>query len=717
MRRLAFVAAVCGTLAVAACSDRTPTEPTTAPPEELISATCRPPTHFPIVQVSGLIVKVFPRGKLQLEALARAGAVALYWETCRKTAAQKGAVAFVNFMGANSSRLIGTQLQRNTLINLMLSGVGLPFTVPTDSPKDFGIGVFDPATTTNTLIKTNSGSALLELEPGSFDELTFIFIARKSDDFVLTDFDGNQFPPYFDYDAVNASGNHVLEDGKTAIVAFCLLDTDVQPYPESRRIGHNPVAGAPGFPFEILEAVDLAAERPDLAAVLECESFAPNTTVIGGFGQGLPGLANAAWKTARYYLAPAAKALFLPEALHATTLALIKLPPPGARTPSLSPFGVVEFTEENEEQQLQLNLEAVEKLPGGTQRFTVQSGDPGPYIWSVNGVAGGNSTFGVIVVSEDDPSSADYTAPATVPSPATFDVCARRQASPSNTACASVTIQPVPSSGADIVVFNDLNMFDNTAAADPNNLAFYANLVSYTGSGTRAANTRVLVHRGHDVRCDRFDNEECSIEGWSTFENTMRAVGSGYTVDNVDDASAPLTTIASNVKVIILALPMTPYSAAEINALKAFAGEGGRIVFVGEYEGFYGDGIGVENDFLTSMGAVMTNTGGEVDCADEAGYKVLPSTSLRSHQVTGGLTQLTIACASVLDPGPDDYPLFYDRSGESLLGAVAKVDLTPLPIILSRAVKVAPTSTQSAALSNDAAGRGIVSKVPAAAQR
>lgn len=343
MHRFAFAAAVCGTLVVAACSDQTPTEPTAPPPEQFISPSCQPSPHFPIVQVSGLILKVFPKGRLQLEAQARGAAIALFWETCRVAAAQKAAVDFVNFMNANSSNLIGTQTQRNTLISLVLNGVDIPFTTPPGGTGDFGVGFFDPGTTTNTVVKTLNGTALVELEPGSFNQPTTIVVSRKSDGFALTDFDGDQFPPYFDYDAINAAGDHVLKNGKTAIVAFCLLDP-VYTYPENPRIGHNPVVGAPGFPFEVLEEVNLAEDHPGLAAQLNCGNLAPNTIIIGGFGRGLPGLANAAWSTARYYLAPAARALFLPEALHAATLAVGTLPPPAGRTPSLSPFGIVEFS-------------------------------------------------------------------------------------------------------------------------------------------------------------------------------------------------------------------------------------------------------------------------------------------------------------------------------------------------------------------------------------
>jgi probable HAF family extracellular repeat protein len=342
MRRLVLAVCLGMLIFASACRDQvdSPTEPVSSP-EESQARGCKP-VPFPLVQVSSLINQIFPVGKLRIEAVARVGAIAVLWKSCRVSAAQKAAVDFVTWMNSKSASLTGTQQQRSTLINLILNGVGVPVTVPTDSPGDFGVGFFDPASTTNTLVETQNRTALVDLEPGSFNEPTTIVVSRRSDNFRLTNFAGNQFPPFFDYDAINASGDHVLKNGKTAIVAFCLLDP-VYTYPENRRIGHNPVAGAPGFPFEILPPVDLAEDRPDLAEALNCENLDPNTVIIGGFGKGLPGLATAAWRTARYYVEPVAKGLFLPEALYAATLGT--LPPPGGRASSLSPFGIVEPTE------------------------------------------------------------------------------------------------------------------------------------------------------------------------------------------------------------------------------------------------------------------------------------------------------------------------------------------------------------------------------------
>jgi len=345
MRRLA-VFALCGTLALSACGDQSresPTEPSAPSPDALL-ASCQV-ERFPIVRVSALILKVFPAGRLRVEALARAGIIALFWNTCHPREAQKGVVDFVDWMNRNfqAGRLIGTNADRSLLITTMFAGVGLSSPPATNLGADYGVGFFDPSSTSPTLVKTTSGVALIELQPGSFNEPTTIVVSRNPDNFLLTNFSGSQFPPGFDYNAINTSGNHVLQNGQSAIVAFCLLNSDFVTYPANRRIGHNPVAGAPGAPFEILDPVELAG-HPDLVAALNCGNLAPTPTVIGGFGPGLPGIANAAWRTAGHYLGPVTRALFLPEALNAATLGT--LPPPiGGRAPSLSPFKVVSPTD------------------------------------------------------------------------------------------------------------------------------------------------------------------------------------------------------------------------------------------------------------------------------------------------------------------------------------------------------------------------------------
>jgi hypothetical protein len=148
--------------------------------------------------------------------------------------------------------------------------------------------------------------------------------------------------------------------------------------------------------------------------------------------------------------------------------------------------------------------------------------------------------------------------------------------------------------------------------------------------------------------------------------------GEGYTVTLTSSSTGGLTSIPANVKVLFLWLPGTPYSVAEVNTLKAFAAEGGRIVFNGEHDGFYGSQIDpVENDLLRKMGAQLKNV--RLALTPPIG----PS-EVRAHQVTTGVTGFTFAATSTLLPGVNDFPLFVDTSGNVLAG-VAKIDVTPLP--------------------------------------
>lgn len=45
-----------------------------------------------------------------------------------------------------------------------------------------------------------------------------------------------------------------------------------------------------------------------------------------------------------------------------------------------------------------------------------------------------------------------------------------------------------------------------------------------------------------------------------------------------------------------------------------------------------------------------------------------------------GPRNATVACSSVLVPGPNDYPLYYDSSNSKVLSAVATMNTTPLPL-------------------------------------
>lgn len=307
--------------------------------------------------------------------------------------------------------------------------------------------------------------------------------------------------------------------------------------------------------------------------------------------------------------------------------------------------------------------DSVEKLPGGTEQFRVV-GAAGPFTWSVNGVDGGNSTFGTI------DGNGFYTAPATVPNPSVFPVCARVTAAPATLGCAVVVINPVPSPGTDVIVINDMNLFDvSFMAQDPGNPLFAANLVNYTPTGPRANGTVVMYDRGRDSPC--LLDLECADGANATLDSVLSA--SGFTIVKVDTV-ATWASIPANVKVIFLWNPRIAYTRADINGFKAFAAQGGRIVFLGEHVGFYGQaGIDTENQFLADMGSQFTNVGAIISCIE-----TIPAGNIAQHQTTTGMTSIVIACASEALPGPNDFPLLIESTAKAVAG-VAKISTIPLP--------------------------------------
>ncbi|MEP7325338.1 MAG: hypothetical protein ABI836_05250 [Gemmatimonadota bacterium] len=317
--------------------------------------------------------------------------------------------------------------------------------------------------------------------------------------------------------------------------------------------------------------------------------------------------------------------------------------------------------------------DSVEMLPGGRQAFSVDIGPGGPYTWSVHGVDGGNTTFGTV-----DPQGL-YIAPTVVPNPGTFKVCARVTAAPTQQGCATVVLSAVPSAGTDVIVINDMNLFDaNFMAQDINNRRFAANMVTFVTTGSRNAGRVVMYDRGRNSSC--FGDGECADGPNVTIDSVLHK--NGFSIVKVDTV-ASWANIPPNVKVIFLWNPTIAYTTADINGFKLFASQGGRIVFLGEHIGFYAQvGIDTENQFLSDMGSQFTNVGAVLACTE-----TIPKSQIQAHQTTTGLTDIVIACASEAQPGPNDFPLIFESTGLAVAG-VAKISVVPLP---------APAATSSQA--------------------
>jgi hypothetical protein len=324
--------------------------------------------------------------------------------------------------------------------------------------------------------------------------------------------------------------------------------------------------------------------------------------------------------------------------------------------------------------------DSVDLRPGEEQIFEVTVGrnfDIGT-TWSVGGVDGGNATLGTI----DE--NGLYTAPAlTLPGGET-EVCIRDSNNANTRGCAKVRMSAA-GGDADIVMINDLNLFDNEMMAGAGNQRFVQNLIASTGGGSRSRGTVVWSDRSRNAACvpPNDDNNECGDALKEGFFASIRAAN--YSVVSHDQAVADLTAIPGDVRALILWMPLLEFTPAEVNGLKRFAAQGGRLIFIGENGDYYTQaGIDVENRLLQDLGSAMVNRGDLIDCfldlPPNAVYFTTPTRSLRTHPLTTGVTDIRYLCASEIRLGRDDKPLFYDYANRKVLGAVAAISLEPLDL-------------------------------------
>ena len=253
----------------------------------------------------------------------------------------------------------------------------------------------------------------------------------------------------------------------------------------------------------------------------------------------------------------------------------------------------------------------------------------------------------------------------------------------------------------EIIVFNDVNIFDSVGmdsfyeeapgGANPNNTLLARNLVSFTSSGSRNSGTVVQFDCGRSSGY----TTACSSE-----TDLMKAefTSAGLTTTVVNSSSGSMTSIPSNVKVLFLWMPRVAFNGVEINTMKQFLADGGRIVFAGEHSGFYDSISTVANVFLKDMGTKSLIKGGAFDCSDNT----LPAASLNTtgHQVMTGLTGLEHACASEINPlNAEDTVLFKERddsdstkAGTAVLAAALKTTTDSIPTGAPTLTSISPGS-------------------------
>jgi hypothetical protein len=360
---------------------------------------------------------------------------------------------------------------------------------------------------------------------------------------------------------------------------------------------------------------------------------------------------------------------------------------------------------------------------GGSQGFTAApaDGEPargGQYVWSVNGMDVGSDAFSPIfgTLSVGGDRAATFTAPAVLPTPATFDVCVRRATAPADKGCAPVTIQAQPVLGTAILI-GDFDVFSADAAAyTSNNAKFYGNFGTFASTGPRATQTGAVWYEGHGSAMPTHRGRFPGIYG------EMEALGAALTGYSFSiSATTSLASVPANVKLLFLVVPATTFSYEEAAGLRSFISEGGRLVVVSDNAGFYSAYQTTNealNDLLYKLGAAARDLGDGVDC----GYVSIPATSLRAHQLTidassgGLLSNVEIACATDFSLGANDHAFMYSSANSVPLGAeVALSAVAPSPSLITarpmlRSMSARPSISASAgsSLRNMAVGGGAV---------
>ncbi len=351
MRRLTL-AAICGLLAMSACTsdDRSPT-PTEPGPETVIVPRCRP-TRYPVAPLTIQIIKIFPvAGGLQANALVRNVAIGALWTVCKTTDAQAGVASFVKFMVQQfqANKLIGGKSSGSSqrvlkLTNDLYSAVGLkPPQFPPEALGDgnnFGNGLFVPGT--QKVINTGNFEAGTVIPPNGFNQPTLITIFRRSTS-GFTSPPQPVFGPFYEITASNADGKHYLNTGEFAVVGFCADADDLLPPPPQLNdpaIAHQAIQeGTNPGGFEVLDP-NAVTTAQYISLGLSCPRFPSR---IGALDMGsFKGFAMSAWRHTTHYAGPVLASVLLPDEAQAAAAMAAGKSGLGGLARSLSPFAVTD---------------------------------------------------------------------------------------------------------------------------------------------------------------------------------------------------------------------------------------------------------------------------------------------------------------------------------------------------------------------------------------
>lgn len=273
----------------------------------------------------------------------------------------------------------------------------------------------------------------------------------------------------------------------------------------------------------------------------------------------------------------------------------------------------------------------------GTVKLTANT----PVTWSVNDIAGGNSTVGTIVGAADN--TATYTAPNFIPSKATVTIKATTTSSPQQTLTAQITVgmviwtkeYPISSGGESLWSVTTLSDGTIVAGGDEGNIQEVAVAISYDSDGNRLWSkiydgyaffgSVIARSAGIDFSSITVTPDLGAIESGPIIVTTDKSgnqsgtskCSGNYLVQAADPESSSTGVFAGFNKLSVVIFPDNNGSLDCANAVAVpdLKDEGARVLSIVSTP----DGYILAGDY---SGGVATNTGSFVLDTDKSGSKV-----------------------------------------------------------------------------------------------
>jgi hypothetical protein len=229
-----------------------------------------------------------------------------------------------------------------------------------------------------------------------------------------------------------------------------------------------------------------------------------------------------------------------------------------------------------------------------------------------------------------------------------------------------------------VIVLSDRNMLDNGGFQGNDE---FADQLFWKHEQPRFMFPPPLPRHRGQVMFDRGRNSPCWQDGSCSDTaiaalRTMYSSGIGIPVSDIFSTQGSLTSIPPEFGLLFLWLPREIYTVEEINTLKQYVAEGGRIVYIAEESGYYdAAGRATLDHFLADMGSAARTQVGAFDCG---GYRDLPKMEYPLHRLTEWPPTVRVRCTGALTTGFLDFNLFHDATNKVVTGASVAVDTLPI---------------------------------------